>query len=148
VPKNESNYHFLKALILLISDIFNCLFLGSFRHSFRSSRHRCSLVVPLQIPCGECRVQIEPEGNEEEEEKRREEKRREENCGKDEEEEEEGEDGIGRATKSSAEEEKMDQDGNEDGTAESRKPSASGEFSVVRQNLLGPLSFDDLYYIT
>ena len=91
------------------------------------SRHRCSLVVPIQMPCGECRVQISSEEEEEDQQQNR----------KAQKQKEEGDSNEEKA------------DGQSSTGSGSRKPSASGgEFSVVRQNLLGPLSFDDLYYIS
>nr|CAD2201073.1 unnamed protein product [Meloidogyne enterolobii] len=71
------------------------------------SKHRCSLVVPIQMPCnGDCRVQID-ENNKELNNK----------------------------------ENQQRQQNN------SRQSPSAEDFSVIRQNLLGPLTFDDLYYI-
>lgn len=109
---------------------FICSAHGSFR-----SKHRCSLVVPMVMPCGECRVQIESADGEEQQEQQK-------GTGNSDEE-------HSQCQQSAA---NMDEEavsgGEGAGSGSSRKPSTSGEFSVVRQNLLGPLSFDDLYYIT
>lgn len=94
------------------------------------STHRCSLFVPIQIPC-ECRVQIDPDTG--------------------------GTEGVqqlpavGLKRQIAAEVEDEEEEAQNDNNAEheSRKQSSGqNEFSVVRQNLLGPLSFDDLYYIS
>ncbi|KAL7078735.1 hypothetical protein ACQ4LE_002397 [Meloidogyne hapla] len=67
------------------------------------NKHRCSLVVPIQMPCnGDCRVQID-ENNKEL--------------------------------------------NNKENQQNSRQSPPTEDFSVIRQNLLGPLTFDDLYYI-